>query len=172
MPVPWSRQSSVRALQGAMTVHRAAFPVPFEGVAVAPMRPKPAMPRSKPFLLGPMTARVVRCPRRLCASNRRATMPRAWTNEERGCPLAGPTMVDLIHNGTMSVEMAATLWAAMDARRSLLVVAVPRLAGKSTVENAALALLPPRRSPTPHDRRCRAARPHESCGVGWVSRGP
>lgn len=57
--------------------------------------------------------------------------------------MSSPTIIDLIHNGTMSVEIAATLWAAVDARRSLIVVAVPRLAGKSTVENAVLALLPP-----------------------------
>ena len=54
-----------------------------------------------------------------------------------------PTILDLIANGTMSAEMAATLWATVDKRESFVVVAVPRLAGKSTVSNAVLALLPP-----------------------------
>ena len=54
----------------------------------------------------------------------------------------GPTILDLIANGTMSAEMAATLWAAVDERRSFVVVAIPRLAGKSTVGNAMLSLLP------------------------------
>ena len=53
-----------------------------------------------------------------------------------------PTIVELIRNGTMSTEIAATLWAAMDARCSLVVVAIPRLAGKTTTSNAILALLP------------------------------
>ena len=54
-----------------------------------------------------------------------------------------PTFLDLVQNGTMSAEMGATLWAAMDRRCSFVVVAVPRLAGKSTVKNAMLSLLPP-----------------------------
>ncbi|MFH1142065.1 MAG: hypothetical protein V1724_10535 [Chloroflexota bacterium] len=54
-----------------------------------------------------------------------------------------PTILDLIRNGTMSAEMAATLWAAVDQRLSFVTVAIPRLAGKTTVTNAALALLPP-----------------------------
>ena len=39
--------------------------------------------------------------------------------------------------------MGATLWAAVDQRCSYVVVAVPRLAGKSTIGNAMLSLLPP-----------------------------
>ncbi len=54
-----------------------------------------------------------------------------------------PTILDLITNGTMSAEMAATLWATVDQGRSFVVVAIPRLAGKSTVANAMLSLLPP-----------------------------
>ena len=54
-----------------------------------------------------------------------------------------PTILDLIVNGTMSAEMAATLWATVDEGRSFVVAAIPRLAGKSTVGNAALAMLPP-----------------------------
>lgn len=54
-----------------------------------------------------------------------------------------PTILDLISNGTMSAEMAATLWAAVDQRLSFVTVAIPRLAGKTTTTNAVLALLPP-----------------------------
>ncbi len=53
------------------------------------------------------------------------------------------TIVDLIRNGTMSSHMAAVLWAAMDARLSMVVVAIPRLAGKTTTSDAILSLLPP-----------------------------
>ena len=52
------------------------------------------------------------------------------------------TVLDLIQNGTMSAEMAATMWAAMDDRNSFIVAAGPRLAGKSTNTNAILGLLP------------------------------
>ena len=54
-----------------------------------------------------------------------------------------PTILDLVSNGTMSAQMAATLWAAMDEQLSFVVVAIPRLAGKTTVTNAMLSLLPP-----------------------------
>ena len=53
-----------------------------------------------------------------------------------------PTILDLVRNGTMSAEMAATLWAAVDARWSWVTAAIPRLAGKSTVTNSMLELLP------------------------------
>ena len=53
------------------------------------------------------------------------------------------TIAELVRNGTMSAEMAATLWAAVDERRSFLTVAIPRFAGKSTLSNAVLALRPP-----------------------------
>lgn len=46
---------------------------------------------------------------------------------------------DLVRNGTMSAEIAATLAGAVEQRRSFLVFAVPRLAGKSTVMDAMLA---------------------------------
>ncbi len=45
---------------------------------------------------------------------------------------------DLVGNGTMSAAMAATLRATAEARRSYLVIALPRLAGKSTVGRAML----------------------------------
>src|SRR3990170_1382751 len=53
------------------------------------------------------------------------------------------TIVELIRNGTLSAQVAATLWAAVDERRSFLTVAIPRFAGKSTLSNAVLALRPP-----------------------------
>ena len=53
------------------------------------------------------------------------------------------TSAELVRNGTMSAEMAATLWAAVDGQRSFLTVAIPRFAGKSTLSNALLALRSP-----------------------------
>ena len=53
------------------------------------------------------------------------------------------TVAELVRNGTLSAEIAATLWAAVDERRSFLTVAIPRFAGKSTLSNAVLALRPP-----------------------------
>ena len=52
------------------------------------------------------------------------------------------TIVDLIRNGTMSARMAAVLWAAVDSRLSFVVIAIPRLAGKTTTVDAILSLLP------------------------------
>jgi hypothetical protein len=49
---------------------------------------------------------------------------------------------DLVANGTMSHEIAATLRATAQGRHSFLVVAIPRLAGKSTVMAAMLARRP------------------------------
>ncbi len=51
-------------------------------------------------------------------------------------------LVDLVANRTMSPEVAATLATAAEQRRSFMVVAVPRLAGKSTVMEATLAHRP------------------------------
>lgn len=48
-------------------------------------------------------------------------------------------LADLVQNGTMSAEIAATLAGVVEERRSFLVFAVPRLAGKSTVMHAMLA---------------------------------
>lgn len=53
------------------------------------------------------------------------------------------TIAELVRNGTMSAEMAAMLWAAVDEQRSFLTVAIPRFAGKSTLSKAVLALRPP-----------------------------
>ena len=57
--------------------------------------------------------------------------------------MAELTIAELVQNGTMSAEMAAVLWAAVDEQVSFLTVAVPRNAGKSTTSNAVLALRPP-----------------------------
>lgn len=46
---------------------------------------------------------------------------------------------DLVRNRTMSAEIAATLAGAVEERRSFLVFAIPRLAGKTTVMGAMLA---------------------------------
>jgi hypothetical protein len=51
-------------------------------------------------------------------------------------------LLDLVRNRTMSAEVAATLAGAVEERRSFLVFAVPRLAGKSTVVGAMLANVP------------------------------
>lgn len=51
----------------------------------------------------------------------------------------GIGLADLVRNRTMSAEIAATLAGAAEERRSFLVFAVPRLAGKSTVMEAMLA---------------------------------
>src|SRR6266511_3063145 len=52
------------------------------------------------------------------------------------------TLDDLIANGTMSPGIAATLRAAVGAKCSFLIFARPRLAGKSTMVQALLGLLP------------------------------
>ena len=57
--------------------------------------------------------------------------------------MAEITIAELVRNGTMSADMAAVLWAAVDEQLSFLTVALPRNAGKSTTSDAALALRPP-----------------------------
>jgi hypothetical protein len=52
------------------------------------------------------------------------------------------TLADLVANGTMSSEIAATLRATATGRHSFIVCAIPRLAGKSTVMAAMLAERP------------------------------
>jgi hypothetical protein len=52
------------------------------------------------------------------------------------------TLAHLVANGTMSPEIASTLRATAIGRHSFIVVAIPRLAGKSTVMNAMLANRP------------------------------
>ncbi len=52
------------------------------------------------------------------------------------------TLANLVANRTLSPEMAATLAAAAEERRSMLFVAIPRMAGKSTVMQAVLQYAP------------------------------
>ena len=52
------------------------------------------------------------------------------------------TLIDLVENGTMSAEIAATLASVTSQRHSFAVVAVPRFAGKSTVIDAMLHCVP------------------------------
>ena len=56
--------------------------------------------------------------------------------------MAALTLADLVENRTMSRGMAATLRKVVAARRSYLVIALPRLAGKSTTGKAILATGP------------------------------
>lgn len=53
------------------------------------------------------------------------------------------SMADLVANGTMSADVAGTLWAAVNEDLSFLTVAVPRNAGKTTVASAMLGLRKP-----------------------------
>ncbi|MBM3141184.1 MAG: hypothetical protein FJZ92_13515 [Chloroflexi bacterium] len=52
------------------------------------------------------------------------------------------TLADLVRNGTMSPAIAATLVTAASERRSLITIAIPRLAGKTTTMMATLAYAP------------------------------
>jgi type IV secretory pathway ATPase VirB11/archaellum biosynthesis ATPase len=64
-------------------------------------------------------------------------------------------LVELVRNRTMSPQIAATLWATAEQKRSFLVVAIPRLAGKSTVMQAMIDRVPdetPVRTLTDHPR--------------------
>lgn len=57
--------------------------------------------------------------------------------------MAELTLFDLVANRTMSPDIAATLATAAAERRSFVGVAIPRLAGKTTVMQATLAFRPP-----------------------------
>jgi hypothetical protein len=59
-----------------------------------------------------------------------------------GHSLSAPGLVDLVANGTMSAEIAATLATAAAERRSLLLIAEPRQAGKTTVLRGTLNYAP------------------------------
>ena len=50
------------------------------------------------------------------------------------------TIAEMVRNGTMSAEMAAVIWSAVDEQVSFLTAAIPRFAGKTTTSEAALAL--------------------------------
>jgi hypothetical protein len=53
------------------------------------------------------------------------------------------TLAEMVRNGTMSADMAAVIWAAVDEQVSFLTAAIPRFAGKTTTSEAALALRRP-----------------------------
>lgn len=57
-------------------------------------------------------------------------------------PPAPPTLGDLVHNGTVDAECAATLWASLAQHRSLTVIGGPSGIGKSTLLHALLPALP------------------------------
>ncbi len=80
-------------------------------------------------------------------------------------PTMAITIAELVRNGTMSAQIAGTLWAAVDEQRSFLTVAIPRFAGKSTLSNAVLAL---RRPDQRGGGRC--DRGEVPCGAGWLGR--
>ena len=56
--------------------------------------------------------------------------------------MPGPSLADLVANRTLSPTMAATLSIAAEERRSLLFVAIPRMAGKTTTMMATLEHAP------------------------------
>jgi hypothetical protein len=53
------------------------------------------------------------------------------------------SLAELVRNGTLSDDMAAVLWAAVDEQVSFITAAMPQLAGKSTLSKAVLAMRPP-----------------------------
>lgn len=57
--------------------------------------------------------------------------------------MSDPTLLDLVVNGTLDAEIAATLWSIADERRSFMTVAIPRFAGKSTVSAGILKFAGP-----------------------------
>lgn len=57
--------------------------------------------------------------------------------------MAGPTFDDLVANRTLTPEIAAALIEAARTKRSFLVFAQPRLAGKTTLQELMLAHTPP-----------------------------
>ncbi len=61
--------------------------------------------------------------------------------------MSGLSLDDLVANQTMSAAMAVTLRRAVEAHRSYLVIALPRLAGKSTVGKAMLDVARAKKKP-------------------------
>ena len=53
------------------------------------------------------------------------------------------SILELVNTGTLDLRLAAILWMMMEQRSSILVGAGPNFAGKTTMLNALLALLPP-----------------------------
>ncbi len=65
-----------------------------------------------------------------------------WGSAERGRDRL--SIVDIVRNGTLSAELAATLWLLVEAKTSILVASGPQFAGKTTVLTSVLDLAPPR----------------------------
>jgi archaeal flagellar protein FlaI len=61
----------------------------------------------------------------------------------RHVPPTPRSIVELIRAGTLDAELAATLWLLVEGRVPLIVGALPRLAGKTTLLDALLMFLPP-----------------------------
>lgn len=57
--------------------------------------------------------------------------------------MPAPTLLDLVANGTLDSNLAATMWTVADERRSFMTVAIPRFAGKSTVSDGILGFVRP-----------------------------
>ena len=53
------------------------------------------------------------------------------------------SILDLVNSGTLNLRLASILWLIMERRASVLVVAGPNMAGKTTLLNALLDFLPP-----------------------------
>ncbi|MFL5687098.1 MAG: hypothetical protein ACJ77D_13710 [Chloroflexota bacterium] len=64
-----------------------------------------------------------------------------WTF--RHVPPTPRSIIELIRAGTLDAELAATLWVLIEGRVPLIVGALPRLAGKTTLLDALLMFLPP-----------------------------
>ncbi len=78
----------------------------------------------------------------------------------------GPTVLNLINKHTLSVEMAATMWAFVSEQPSFISVAFPNLAGKTTVADAVLSMRPPAVQVHEIDR-VDGGRPHGRLLHGW-----
>ncbi len=63
-----------------------------------------------------------------------------WWGMTEGQPRS---LAELVANGTLTVDAGAMLWWAMERGVSLLVAALPRLAGKTTLATSLLPFLPP-----------------------------
>ncbi len=64
-----------------------------------------------------------------------------WGGEERGRDRL--SLLDLVSNHTLTLELASLLWLLVEARTSLLAAAAPQFAGKTTLVSALLDLAPP-----------------------------
>ncbi len=65
--------------------------------------------------------------------------PAPWWGMQRGPALS---IVDLIENGTITADVAAAVWWALERGASVFVAAGPQRAGKTTLASALLAFLP------------------------------